>query len=503
MLFEALQARGNEGPPWLKIEVADAYLAVRRPVHAELLYRQSLASTPDSFNAKLGLFYALSDQGKADEAMTQIDAVVIDLPQRRRRDGGANEERLSAEIVSAQARLYADQIAETQQRLAQHENEVPFNGEVRQALAGLAQARGWQRAGETELRRAIAQDPSNAGLHAGRAEVLLGLQRWREADAELQLARELDDSNPRVQQAVKNFEIQHRPEWNTEVGYGNGENSSPLGSIDWQFDSWLYSPPIYSQHKHSNWRAFVHHNSTNAEFDAAMTRWQRTGVGVQWRAGNWQASGEINEGYDFDPGVLTAVSWQPDDHWKLSAAAEVLSNDVSMQAVRAGITVNRYALGVDWAAHEARSIGMAVGQNDFTDGNLRNSFAVSWFERWYSSSAWQFETRLGADMTRNSIGYMAVYFNPPTDHSVWGSAAAENLLWRDYASSLRQRLVISVGSYWQEGFGADHIQAIEYEHRWELGPSASLLYGISHSQRPYDGDRETRTSGAANFLWRF
>ena len=79
----------------------------------------------------------------------------------------------------------------------------------------------------------------------------------------------------------------------------------------------------------------------------------------------------------------------------------------------------------------------------------------------------------------------------------------ENLFWRKYDFSFRQRLVLSAGSYWQEGFGADDIEAIEYEHRWELGRSASLRYGIVYGRRPYDGDRESRISATASLLWRF
>ncbi len=497
-LYEALLARGNDLPTWIRPEAADAYLAVRRPVQAERLYKETLAVTPDDFAANLGLFYALSDQGKADEATAHIDAVVLHLPQRRSRDGTANDERMTAEILSDQARLYAERLDEAQHRLALHAIEVPFNGELREAQAGLALARGWKHEGETDLRRAIAADPRNAALHAEHAEALLDVQRWKEAGASLQLASELDESHPQVRQAAQSFELQQRPEFYTEAGYGRGENSSPLGSTDWHLDTWLYSPPI-----HSVWRAFIHNFNANAEFDDAMTRWQRTGAGVQWRAGNWEASGEVNGGEDFSAGFLTTLRWKPGDHWQLSAATELLSNEIPMQAVRADVTADHYALGVDWVAHEARSIGMALAQTDFSDGNVRNTQALSWFERWYSSASWLFETRLGGDMTHNSMGYAAAYFNPPTDRSVWASITAENLTWRAYDRSFRQRLVLTAGSYWQEGFGADHVEAIEYEHQWELGRSASLHYGVGHSRRPFDGDRESRSFATATLLWRF
>ena len=69
--------------------------------------------------------------------------------------------------------------------------------------------------------------------------------------------------------------------------------------------------------------------------------------------------------------------------------------------------------------------------------------------------------------------------------------------------AFRQRLALTVGSYWQEGFGSGGIQAIEYVHRWELDRDLSLRYGIGRSLRPYDGEREARNFASLVLLWRF
>ena len=62
---------------------------------------------------------------------------------------------------------------------------------------------------------------------------------------------------------------------------------------------------------------------------------------------------------------------------------------------------------------------------------------------------------------------------------------------------------VTVGNYWQSGFGNGDTEAIEYHHRWELGRAVSLRYGIGRSLRPYDGEREARNFATLTLLWRF
>ena len=114
-----------------------------------------------------------------------------------------------------------------------------------------------------------------------------------------------------------------------------------------------------------------------------------------------------------------------------------------------------------------------------------------------------FETTLGADASRNSLDTSVNYFNPKSDRSLWLTAAVENLTWRNYDHSFRQRLAITGGSYWQEYYGSGAIEAIEYTHRWELDRDLSLRYGIGRLLRPYDGEREGRTFANLVLLWRF
>lgn len=497
-LYEALQASGHDVPVWALNDTAGAYLALRKPRTAEALYRKVLADSPDDFDANLGLFYALVESEQHDLAATHIDGFAARVSPRRHRDNLPNAERWSAEAASDRARIYAERLAEADQRIAQRLDTMPFNAEARGAEASLHIARGWRREGEADLRRNLARDPLNAALHADHAETLLALQRWEPARAELALAESLDVDNAAVRRATETFGLHDRRELYIDGGYGQGQATNPYGSRDFHIDAWLYSGPLAER-----WRVFLHHYNAYADFHGSATRWIRNGAGAEWRAGNWRATAEANAGEGEKVGTLGSLQWQPNDYWKLYGTAESVTNDIPLQAVRARLTAQRASLGADLRANESRKLALAATATDFSDGNRRRSASASWFERWMSGPRWTFESTLGADASENSLGYSAVYFNPPRDRSVWLGGAFEYLTRRDYNQAFRQRLTFSLGNYWQSGFGNGSMKAIEYQHKWELGRDLWLRYGIGRSLRPYDGAQEPRNFATLTVLWRF
>lgn len=496
-LYEAMAGRGMALPGWVLGDVAGAYLAIRQPAAAVTLYRQVLAASPDDFDANFGLFYALLECEQPDAATAHIDAYAARLPPRRHRDGQPNGERWSALVASDQARLYSDRLAEAGQRIGRRVDATPNNSEARSAEASLHLMRGWPRQGEADLRRNLGRDPENASLHADRAEALLTLQQWAAAREALGAAEALAPESPSVRRARESVQLHDRHELYIDAGYGEGA-AQPYGTKDWHVDSWLYSKPL-AEH----WRTFAHNYTASADLGGGYTRWTRTGVGLEWRAGDWRATGEVNGGEGEKAGLLTTLRWRPDDDWQFSASADTLTNDIPLQAVRAGITAQRAGVGVEWRQDESRRLSFGGTYADFSDGNERSGVNAAWFERWLSGPRWMAETTLGADASHNSLGAAAAYFNPVNDRSLWLTGAVEQLVWRDYDRAFRQRLALTVGSYWQEGFGSGGIQAIEYVHRWELDRDLSLRYGIGRSLRPYDGEREARNFASLVLLWRF
>lgn len=425
-LFEALKEKGAVVPAWVLRDVAGACLTLRQPERAAAMYRQVLQDLPGDFDASLGLFYAQVESEQLVEALEFIDLFAASLPMRRHLDGKANGERWSALVVSDLARLYADMLPEAQRRIDQRLDATPFNGEARMAEASLHLARGWTRQAVNELRRNEGMDPASVGLHADLAEALLRTGNWEEARAQLLFTQSLDESHPRLCQVEQSFSLRDSHELFVDAGYGHSETENPLGSTDWSVDSWLYGRPLADK-----WRVFLHNHAASAEFYGETTDWVRTGLGLEWHAGDWLMRGEVNGGDFEDPGVLLSLRWQPDDFWGFIARVESQTNEIPLQAVLAGVTARRAVAGVDWRAHEARRIALEVAAVDFSDDNQRQSVIVSWFERWWSGPRWSMETTLGVDASTNSLGYDAVYFNPPDDHSLWLTAAVEYLGWTD------------------------------------------------------------------------
>lgn len=499
-LYETLAARKLPINLWSKRDVAGSYLELRQPQHAASLYYEVIAANPDDFDANLGLFYSLVESEKLDAATTHIDSFAARLPLRRHRDGKYNGERLSSDITADQARLYSDRLQEAQERNSARIVTSPFNSEVRQTSASLALARGWANQGEALLRRLLGSDPQNPAIYADLAETRLGLQDWGAAQASLEHAKMLDVDHGAVNRARISFDLHNRYELSIDAGFGQGDDTSYFGSRDWRLDTWLYSRPIAE-----NWRVFFHNYTTNADFDGAKTSWIRNGVGAEWRWLKWRLSGEVNGGSNEPAGFTGTARWKADDYWTLTAATSSRTNDIPLRAVRDGVHANQTSLGADWRANESRKLSFGSSFYDFSDTNQRSAFNLAWQERWLSNPHGIIETTLGADASHNTLQSGFSYFNPKNDRSAWLTVSFEQMPWRRYEYSFRQRLALTAGRYWQleNNIQPGSIEAIEYGHRWELDRDLSLRYAIGRSLRPYDGVREGRTFGSLSLLWRF
>ena len=95
------------------------------------------------------------------------------------------------------------------------------------------------------------------------------------------------------------------------------------------------------------------------------------------------------------------------------------------------------------------------------------------------------------------------YFSPERVFTPSLIVAFEHVTWRRYRRSFVQALQLTPGGTIQEGFGADVIGAVQYEHRWRWDPRYEVSYGVRAASRVFDGDREQSWAGFVQLTVRF
>ena len=494
-LHRDMTSAGLPVPGYARSSVADALLELRQPEEAAALYREALAEQPGDFDLSLALFFALIESERIDEATRHIDALAERTP--RWQGGRANHDAVTARTAQALARLYGDRLADAERRSGALRDELPYNAQVREAHAAVLLARGWPRLADEEFRRAGAVDPASAGLRAQRVAPLLDVHEWDRARAELRAAQAMRPDDHRVRRAADLWAVHELRELDLSAEWGTSSSGTPTGSDDWRIEARLYTHPLAS-----NWRLFGQATRARADFDTSVARWHREGVGAEYRARDLLLSAALTDGSSGKAGVEAAAAWQPDDRWSLTLQSASVSSNVPLQAWNAGVRAGEIGLGARYAVNESRSFGAGLSRMDFSDGNDRDQWWVSWFERWVSEPRWRVETTASLGGSANSLAG-APYFNPGSDLTASVELAGEWLNWRRYERQFRQRAALTLGQYAQEGFGSGSIVGVSYEHVWELDRRLYLRYGVGRSLRPYDGERTGRTVARVTLEGRF
>lgn len=261
----------------------------------------------------------------------------------------------------------------------------------------------------------------------------------------------------------------------------------------------VYSPPIAEW-----WRAVAVAERLTAappEGDAVRNRY---GAGAQYRGPDAQveAIAWSNQGTLRKNGFGVAGSWTPDDHVWLGAEAEYFAADTPLRALLYGITANAAGVSASYRWHESRTVAAAVRVLDFSDGNRRRSLLISGLERVVAQPTLKIDLRPAFYTSTNSLAG-APYFNPSRDRSFSLGLEADHLTWRRYERSFHQRLVATLGSYWQQGYSSGAVGGVRYEHVWRHDPLTELRYGIELARSRYDGVPERNGIFFANLNHRF
>lgn len=501
-LAALLQSRAIPLPAYVKKSLAGAYLDVGQARQAVECYRQYLEPQPKDFDARLGLFSALVDNGQIDEAAAWIEQLVQDTPERIEaysettiRDNPNYRTALAARTL---LRVYTGHLAEAQNLAEQLLDAAPYSTEFRETRAAVAQARGFPRQAEALWHRTLIDDPDNLAARAGRVKPLLAMHEFAEARRMAQAVQALRPNSSSAQAAVRELADHDAWDFSTDAGVGTATGgNNPTGSDDLFVDTSLYSQPLAE-----NWRAFLHNYFGQGKYLEGTVEWNRTTLGGEYRGRDLTVAAGLSEGLGGKPGSSVEAEWQIDDYWNVKGQFDSVSHAFPLRAWLHGIDANRLSAETTWRRDETREIGTGASYMHFSDGNERYSLMASWSEQVWSGPKFRSDL-VGSIWASSNSRRDTPYYNPTLDLSPNLSLRNDWATWRQGKLAFHQHLNLTAGAYFQEGFATGKVLEVFYQHAWEIGPRFTFAYGFGSSLHPYDGQDVTHHYGTMMLNWKF
>lgn len=502
--YRALLAEGHPIPDYLLAPVGDSLMATQHPEEAIPVLQAALTSDPGQAQVRSELAYAYLETEQAPAAISLLQQWQAQEPAWRWANGArapyANWPRYEADLNLAMVRAYSGDLPTAQATLEQMVAIGPGNTGTQTSLGNIYLMRGWPRRALERYSIAHTLDPRDVPARLGQYDAYLQTQRD-------DLARPLHDSllaaypnQPSVQRMDRGWKA-HRG-WQlhayAEGGRSSGGGgSSPLGNDDGHYGVEVESPMLDDR-----WRVVAFADRRTVTFQNQRIEPLRLGLGTRYRYGRADAEVFVNRANDQigDTGLSAGIGWQFSDQWHAGVTAARNDAEASLQARIAGITADSVALAVDYTRNERTHWSLGASQFRYDDGNRRETVNTGVQQRLLTRPTLTLDG-LGSLYASRGSREDAPYFNPSEDHSVEIGMRVDQQLWRHYERHFRHRLTVSVGQYWQQGFGSAIVPSAEYRHEWQIGEGRIFEYGVSWSRPVYDGQREQHIGLDAGLRW--
>jgi biofilm PGA synthesis protein PgaA len=505
-------------PSYALIAAADAYLYLRQPELARDLYLRSLQDDPRNPDTRLALFYAYLDLDDFNSAFRQVDTAATDqaiwIYLKGLNDPIENPERAAADLVAGNARLYADELAEAQQRVAAMADAAPNNAQYISALANIYSARGWPRLAAEEYEISRALKPKDATTEVGQALNNLDLGNYRDVEAEATDLKDRFPENLEVQRLDRLWQVHNMAEFRLDVEPNLSSASNVQGGNGLSIEAQLYSPPI-----DYNWRIFsdeyVAHEQLPQGEGAVTVRQSAVGAEYSGRdlllslAGTISAYGPkidttLESGVEQGRGGGRAqATWSVNDFWEIGGDAELFARDTPLRALGNGVTANAVSTDVVYRESELREFRLDSEVMNFSDGNLRTSLSGKYTQRLMTRPHFSIDGIVNLAESSNSANNNRPYYNPGQDALAIAGVSINQEIYRRYEFIYDHHLVVTPGVYWEQKFGEGGALNVLYEHRVRVNDVFEAGLGINFSRQPYDGNYENTIALLLNVRERF
>jgi biofilm PGA synthesis protein PgaA len=502
-------------PAYVKVAVADSYLATQRPAQTIALLLDALEgnSGPRVWDWRLTLCYAYLDDGlfeAANATLTALQEDVVRAKQQARdpmREQGASEWLARLDIVRINLERNSNRLANAGKLLQDKLGRTPFDLDLRLAQSGYLLNRAQPRAALAVARRAGVDHPESMWAPIAQAEAHLDMADIPGAKTTIaQLEQEHGPSRwtDRLREQLARRESgQLRIDTESQHLIGPAASHS-AGS---QYASRLtLETPLQEDH----WRLVFQRMDRRAQVDGAQVYRQRHYAGLRYEGAAMEAELGASEPLS-TPVVNPAPRWTGwqstllyslTDHWRVGAKIKRNADDISARAQQAGVWMNTYVVQTQYRQHESRSFDLDLERADFSDGNRRHAVGLSWTERWHQGARDQFEIVAGLYSGRSKMSNV-VYFSPRQAQSASIAFVYTNTLRHDQQTQWKQRFVVEPAVQLQSGYGARAGVSARYEHEWERYSRHGGRVAVQAVRRPYDGRQESRLTLALEYFWRF
>jgi len=512
-----LGRQGADIPGYALVVAADAYLYLHQPETARDLYLRGLAVDPRNPETRLALFYAYVDLDDFDAAYRQVDNAASDqavwLYLKGLADPIENPDRATADLAAAEARQFADELAEANSRLTAMAESAPNNTRYLSALASNYSARGWPRLAAEEYEISRVLKPRDVTTETGQARNNLDLRDYRAVEAQLADLQGRFPENLEVQRLARLWQVHNMAEFRLDVEPTLASPSNVQGGSGLAINSQLFSAPI-----DYNWRIFggeyIAHRILPEGEGAVSLRQSAAGAEYSGRdlvaslAGTINAYGpKVGATLDSDigagrVGARALATWSVNDYWQLGGEAELFARDTPLRALGNGITANAASTSVVYRESESRKLSLSAEAMNFSDGNLRGSLAGQYTQRLMTEPHFSVDAIFGMAGTRDTANSDRPYFNPRQDALGTVGVSLKQTIYRRYEFIYDHHLVVTPGVYWEQGFGEGGAASVLYEHRLRMNDVFEAGLGVSFSRQPYDGKYESTTAVLFNLRLR-
>jgi len=484
--YQKLLDDGISPPSWVLENVGRAYLYLKKPGKALETYDMALELDPRSYNARFGKFYVLQETRKWKDA----EKILAKLDREYRWTYWQGKQKrpvprkLEIAIAKGWKLAYEDRLNEAEEYFANLHRQAPANSEIRAALAYVYLFRGWPRKALMEFQINETMDPENLEAKIGKIRALNELKFKEEARKEKNAIIYQPGKEYYKRINVKKLDRDLLLEAKFRIGFDFVYEDSTDDSSDYLARLRLTAPLTLN----TDLTAYVFRRKT-AQLES-FGQFDRVGLGLDhtfnsdWRAAE-TVSFDVNQGSEF--GSLTELVYTPDDHWRLDASYDTFAVDIALRARAFGIRARKASAGVTYRQSEWREIALGYTHWDFSDKNNRDEGLLRYEQGLWVRNDWRQRLFLEYYLARNSL-LNRPYFNPRWAWSITGTLMTQQTLWDIYDRKFVHKLFLTGGNYNQSSFGNKGIMIIRYQQEIDFSDTQALLWGITWSRQPFDGD---------------